>query len=127
MASRNIKHLTSKLQGVYINTAAKYKENYPNRPQPFLTCTHRPAEEQTTLYAQGRTAPGPIVTWAKAGESKHNKLPAEAFDIAFKDAQGLVSWAPDNFKLFADLITDKSIRWGGNFRNKKDSPHFEQQ
>lgn len=53
----------------------------------LLTCTYRSNEEQAKLFAQGRTAPGRIVTNAKPGKSKHNAtLPdgtpaAEAFDV----------------------------------------------
>ena len=38
----------------------------------IVTCTYRTAAEQMALYAQGRTAPGLIVTNAKAGQSAHN-------------------------------------------------------
>lgn len=38
----------------------------------IVTCTYRTMAEQTALYAQGRTLPGPIVTRAKAGQSAHN-------------------------------------------------------
>lgn len=38
----------------------------------LVTCTLRSYEEQTELYAQGRTAPGKIVTKAKPGSSAHN-------------------------------------------------------
>jgi peptidoglycan L-alanyl-D-glutamate endopeptidase CwlK len=37
----------------------------------LVTCTLRSDAEQTLLYAQGRTAPGHIVTNAKAGQSAH--------------------------------------------------------
>lgn len=37
----------------------------------LVTCTLRTDAEQTALYAQGRTAPGHIVTNAKAGQSAH--------------------------------------------------------
>ena len=52
----------------------------------LVTCTYRSNEEQTNLYAQGRTKPGKIVTKAKAGQSKHNntindKPAAKAFDV----------------------------------------------
>lgn len=53
----------------------------------LLTCTYRDDDEQAKLYAQGRTAPGPIVTKAKPGRSKHNvkdakgEPAAEAFDV----------------------------------------------
>jgi peptidoglycan LD-endopeptidase CwlK len=38
----------------------------------LVTCTLRSDDEQAALYAQGRSAPGPIVTDAPAGESAHN-------------------------------------------------------
>ena len=38
----------------------------------ILTSTYRDYESQNALYAQGRTAPGKIVTNAKGGESWHN-------------------------------------------------------
>lgn len=53
----------------------------------LVTCTYRSNDEQARLYAQGRTAPGRIVTRAKPGKSKHNvvdvqgKPHAEAFDV----------------------------------------------
>lgn len=50
----------------------------------FLTCTWRPNSEQARLYAQGRTAPGMIVTNARPGQSAHNTQPPEgshAFDF----------------------------------------------
>ena len=37
-----------------------------------VTCTWRSPAEQAQLYAQGRTAPGKIVTNAKPGQSMHN-------------------------------------------------------
>lgn len=37
----------------------------------LITCTLRSREEQTELYAQGRTSPGHIVTNARAGQSAH--------------------------------------------------------
>ena len=38
----------------------------------LVTSTYRDFESQTALYAQGRTAPGKIVTNAPAGSSFHN-------------------------------------------------------
>ena len=39
---------------------------------PLIYCGLRNMEEQTALYAIGRSAPGKIVTKARAGESFHN-------------------------------------------------------
>jgi peptidoglycan L-alanyl-D-glutamate endopeptidase CwlK len=38
----------------------------------LIYCTLRSLDEQQALYAQGRTAPGRIVTYARAGSSAHN-------------------------------------------------------
>lgn len=38
----------------------------------LVYCTLRSDAEQDELYAQGRTKPGRIVTYAKAGQSAHN-------------------------------------------------------
>ena len=39
---------------------------------PLIYCGRRTMEEQAALYSLGRSAPGRIVTKAKAGESYHN-------------------------------------------------------
>jgi len=39
---------------------------------PLIYCGRRTMEEQTALFAIGRSAPGKIVTKARAGESYHN-------------------------------------------------------
>jgi len=57
----------------------------------IITCTHRSNEEQDRLYTQGRQSPGHIVTNAKGGQSKHNKMPSEAFDIAIL-LNGKLDW-----------------------------------
>lgn len=124
--SRDKKDLHSELVTAYEKACDKYRELYPNDPQPFLTYTHRSDEEQNRLYAQGRTFKGPIVTNAKSGESPHNYLPSFAFDIAFITMGRKLSWDKKLFKKFADIIKEiaPSIEWGGNWRFV-DVPHFE--
>ena len=126
MASRDLRDLNIKLINVWLHASNHYKEIYPNLPQPFITCTYRSPEEQLELYAQGRTKAGKIVTQLKSG-SKHNKRPAEAFDIAFKTRQGKLDWSADLFKKFADIVKsiDNQVRWGGDWQTFKDRPHFQ--
>lgn len=53
----------------------------------FITEGVRSNERQDALYAQGRTAPGRIVTNAQAGESDHNPDEnglSRAVDVAFR-------------------------------------------
>lgn len=89
MASREIRHLSPEMQVLYNKFHDKVRRDtwlLKNGISWLLTCTYRSSEEQTQLYAQGRTKPGPIVTNAKPGESDHNittasGVPAaEAFD-----------------------------------------------
>ena len=53
----------------------------------IITCTLRTLEEQTLLYAQGRTSPGLIVTWTL--NSKH--LTGNAFDFVIM-SNGKPDW-----------------------------------
>ena len=50
---------------------------------PIVTEGYRLAEVQDELYTHGQNAPGPVVTYKKGRESKHNFLPSQALDVAF--------------------------------------------
>lgn len=126
MASRKIEDCEQELQDVWLKAVEVWKEKYPTL-NPFLTCTYRSPKEQDALYAQGRTKKGNIVTNARAMQSKHNYLPAKAFDIAFKKPDGNVEWGVHYYKEFADVVRaiDPGIIWGGSWKSIKDHPHFE--
>lgn len=127
MPTRNINDAVKPLQEAWIFAQAEFIRIYPSLPQPFLTCVHRSNEEQDTLYSIGRTRKGAKVTNAKAGQSKHNKLPSEAFDVAFKYQNSTVLYWEDHlFRKFYEIVKVKScIKWGGKFVSFKDYPHFE--
>ena len=91
----------------------------------WLTVTqgYRNNQTQDELYAQGRTTPGKIVTWAKAGESDHNRR--MAFDVAVLDKSGTPTW-PDDEVLWGRIgAVGKALglSWGGAW-GKRDLPHF---
>ena len=94
---------------------------------PFVTECYRGPERQDELYAQGRSKPGPIVTYKRGGESKHNRLPSRALDVAFLLPDGEVSWSGRLLSKFARLMkaADARVRWGGDWPGFKDRPHFE--
>jgi len=100
----------------------------------------RTLERQKQLYAKGRTAPGPKVTWTL--ESKH-RIQADGFSHAVDLCPFPVDWeGPVRFPKF-DLISramfasaaklNTPIRWGADWdrdgnpreRGETDSPHFE--
>jgi peptidoglycan L-alanyl-D-glutamate endopeptidase CwlK len=94
---------------------------------PIITECYRSPERQNELYEQGRSKPGPIVTYKRGGESNHNKLPTPALDVAFLLPDGEVSWSGLLLSKFARLMkaADARVRWGGDWPNFKDRPHFE--
>lgn len=99
----------------------------------FISCTYRSNAEQTALYAQGRTAPGGIVTGAKAGQSPHNcvtaagKPAAKAFDIAITGADGALNWNSKSaaWTRAGAIGVALGLEWGGLFKGFVDSPHFQ--
>ena len=94
---------------------------------PIVTECYRSPERQDELYKQGRSKPGPVVTYKRGGESKHNTLPSRALDVAFLLADGSVSWSGLLLSKFARLMkaADARVRWGGDWSKFKDRPHFE--
>ena len=94
---------------------------------PIVTEGYRSPARQDELYTHGRSAPGPIVTYKRGGESKHNTLPSQALDVAFLLADGEVNWSPTLVSKFALLMkaADARVRWGGDWPGFKDRPHFE--
>lgn len=80
--------------------------------------------EQDALYAQGRTAPGQIVTQARGGESNHNYgLAADLcpFTNGRPDWNAPAAvWARIGAKAIA-----RGLDWGGQWKKFLDKPHVE--
>jgi peptidoglycan L-alanyl-D-glutamate endopeptidase CwlK len=96
-----------------------------------VVCGHRSPEEQARLYAQGRTAPGDIVTWTL--NSFHNHSPSLAVDLCpWKPGVGL-DWHNRNefYKmagafLYIASLYDYPVTWGGDWpTRKRDLPHMQ--
>lgn len=85
--------------------------------------------EQTAIYAQGRGAPGKIVTNAPAGSSNHNF--GIAFDVGiFDGSKYFTGETAATNKPYLDLrrLTRPAVLeldWGGDWRSSKDYPHYE--
>lgn len=87
-----------------------------------ITSGSRTYKEQDTLYAQGRTTPGEIVTKMKAGFSNHNF--GIAFDFAVFEGNTMLTNSP-KYKAVGVLGMDIGLEWGGNWRNDEDQGHFQ--
>lgn len=78
--------------------------------------------DQDALYKQGRTAPGKIVTNAKAGYSNHNF--GIAFDVGVFEGKRYLPESP-KYKAIGALGKDLGLEWGGNWMTIVDEPHFQ--
>jgi peptidoglycan L-alanyl-D-glutamate endopeptidase CwlK len=91
----------------------------------LITSSRRTIAEQDKLFAQGRTAPGKIVTKAKGGQSPHNF--GMAVDcVPIKD--GDCWWdAPEGFwSTYGAIAKNHGLVWGGDFSGGfTDVPHIE--
>ena len=95
-----------------------------NRIDVIVTSTYRDNESQDALYAQGRTAPGKIVTNAKGGESYHNyKCAIDIVPIV----GGKCVWddAAPIWKTLGQLGKQAGLEWAGTWKTFKEYPHFQ--
>ena len=97
----------------------------------IITCTYRSWPEQAELYAQGRTAPGHIVTNAKPGESRHNdtlndRPAATAFDVV-PLILGKAVWDATNpiWQRVGEIGESVGLEWAGRWPNFREYPHFQ--
>ena len=81
---------------------------------------YRSAAEQDALYAQGRTAPGSIVTNARGGYSQHNWGIAADF---FQNIKGR-EWEGWFFDTVGPLAESLGLGWGGRWTDFVDRPHL---
>jgi len=82
----------------------------------------RSYEEQDALYAQGRTAPGSIVTNARGGHSNHNF--GIAFDVGVFEGNRYLGDSP-KYKAVGVLGMDLGLEWGGSWKTIVDQPHYQ--
>lgn len=91
---------------------------------------NRTQAQQNALYEQGRTKPGPIVTWTR----RSNHIGGRAVDLApfYKgkiewDNNGKLGLYPKIAKAMKQAAKELGIKivWGGDWVTTKDRPHFE--
>ena len=93
-----------------------------------VTSTLRDLAYQSHLFAQGRTAPGKIVTNARAGYSWHNF--GLAFDVV-PIVAGVAFWdnrTKSGIQLWTDIGSigeELGLEWGGRWTRFPDMPHFQ--
>jgi peptidoglycan L-alanyl-D-glutamate endopeptidase CwlK len=128
-SAKNIATLHTKVQQLFRNWIAECQVVAAAHGYEYKAISgNRTWEEQAKIYAQGRTAPGKIVTNAKPGYSNHNYGIAVDMGV-FKAGKYLDASNPSEAEAFhrkAAIIAEKyNIEWGGNWKSFKDYPHFE--
>jgi peptidoglycan L-alanyl-D-glutamate endopeptidase CwlK len=89
----------------------------------LLTAGYRTVKEQNTLYAQGRTKPGKIVTNARGGDSLHNYACAVDFVPITK---GQPDWSANaRFQKVIALAKSMGCEAGADWTTFPDIPHLQ--
>lgn len=93
----------------------------------LVTCTYRDDEAQNALYAKGRSAPGYIVTNARAGQSLHQFH--VAFDVVpLRDGKPVWSTTGADAELWqtiGKLGEAQGLEWAGRWTRFREFPHFQ--
>lgn len=85
--------------------------------------TVRDLEYQASLYAQGRTKPGKIVTNQRTPSFHWDKV-GLAFDIC-KNVKGHEYDDADFFRRCGAIGKEMGFSWGGDWKSLPDRPHFQ--
>lgn len=116
--SRNLEDLNPKVAALCRSFIDKCKAQGID---VLITSTYRDFESQNALYAQGRTAPGPKVTNAKAGQSWHNWRCA--FDFV-PIVNGKAQWNdPKLFTRCGEIAESVGLEWAGRWKTFKEWAH----
>lgn len=118
--SRDLKLLHPTLQAICVALKAECAKQ---GLQILFTDGMRTKEEQDALYAQGRTAPGQIVTSVRYPNSMHNWGVAVDF---CRNVKGREYDDSDNFfGRVAEVAKRFGLDWGGDWKSFKDKPHLQ--
>ena len=90
----------------------------------LVTSTYRDNASQDALYAQGRTAPGKVVTNAKAGQSFHNHRCAVDV-VPLRNGKPVWDTKDPVWQTVGRLGKAAGLEWAGDWKRFKEFPHFQ--
>jgi peptidoglycan L-alanyl-D-glutamate endopeptidase CwlK len=88
----------------------------------MVTQAFRTAKMQAELYAQGRTKPGRIVTYAAGTSSRH--CVGRAVDVVLMH-DGAAVWEDAFYQIAGEIGEALGWQWGGRWKKLGDVYHFE--
>ena len=120
---------TSKLYPFFLELITKLVINCEKRGYVFFAiCGYRTPEEQSKLFAQGRSTAGKIVTNAKAFQSFHNFGLAVDFchDQNHNKEDGLQpDWDMQAYKVLQEEAHKLGLTSGLDFKSFPEGPHIQ--
>lgn len=117
--SRKMNDLHPVVMGLCVRHISACKER---GIQVTVTSTLRDDEYQATLYAQGRTTPGNIVTNMSVTGAHGLGL---AYDLV-PVVKGVAVWNDANlWRVIGEEGKKLGLAWGGDWKSFSDKPHFE--
>jgi peptidoglycan L-alanyl-D-glutamate endopeptidase CwlK len=111
--------LTEKLARV--SKRIQSETGYTIRPN---TKTRTP-EEQAKLYAQGRTAPGKVVTNADGTKKKSEHQEGLAADLTVFDKNGKKVDSKKVWDMIGKIAEEEGLTWGGRWKSPYDPGHVQ--
>ena len=110
-----------KVRSILTELALWCQIHLPGRT-PVLIETFRPQSRQDSLWAQGRTTPGKIVTWVRRGKHQTHS----AADVGFSPLgnDGLWDAPPEAWAFYGHLVRKYDLIYGGDWHTP-DRPHCE--
>jgi len=120
-SNREIQHLDPRVQLPAANFINRVNAELGQRIT--ILQGFRSIQTQNTFYAQGRTAPGPIITNARGGQSYHNY--GLAVDVYMVNRNGNIDFNAVVPPAVIEIARQEGFEWGGNWRRFRDNPHFQ--
>nr|WP_144472038.1 peptidoglycan-binding protein [Bacillus pumilus] len=126
LIDRSIRNMGAGINSVVKESAIEMiKQAYKEGIYVQITSGYRSFAEQNKLYAQGRTAPGKIVTNAKGGQSNHNYGLAIDYVLLSEDGKKALWTVNEKWRRVAQIGKSLGFSWGGDWKSFKDYPHLE--
>ncbi|MCY7567009.1 peptidoglycan-binding protein [Bacillus safensis] len=123
---RSVRNMGAGIHSVVKESAIEMiKQAYKEGIFVQITSGYRSFAEQNKLYAQGRTAPGKIVTNAKGGQSNHNYGLAIDYVLLSADGKKALWTVNKKWRRVAQIGKSLGFSWGGDWKSFKDYPHLE--
>ena len=123
-SEKNIATLHPKVQGSFRKCLLALQEYFKEKGiTPKYIAGNRTWAEQDAIYAQGRTKPGPIVSKARGGESRHNF--GLAVDVGLFTPDGKYLADSSFYDHIGRIVAlQPELEWGGTWKFV-DTPHIE--